>query len=91
MAVDEDGTGTTAPLTTAILCAGEAEVIAQHAQQRATCVGIGRTDRPIDMKFLDSSHVESPPIRSGRDGRRGEERQRAECNESEGRGGMRIA
>ena len=42
--------------------AGQAEVVAQDAEQRALGVGVDGPRRAVDVQFLDSRHEAFPPM-----------------------------
>jgi len=59
-ALDQDRAGAAAALAAAVLAAGQAQVVAQHAQQRAVGVGLDGLPGPVDVQFLEDRHEHTP-------------------------------
>src|SRR5262245_12436881 len=51
---NQDGAGAALPLATAVFRAGQIELVAQHAEQRAFSVNLDAAPGSVDLKFQDS-------------------------------------
>ena len=54
LAIDQDGAGAALAFAAAVLAAGQIEIVAQHAEQRALGVRLDRHGAAIDVKFFDA-------------------------------------
>ena len=60
LAVEQHRAGAAAAFPAAVLAAGQVEVVAQDAEQRALRVGVQGTPRAVDVEFLDGRHGLTP-------------------------------
>ena len=61
LAVDQHGAGAAPALAAAVLGAGQAEVVAQHPEQRPLFLGADADLGPVDPELLDVGHEDGPP------------------------------
>ena len=59
-AVDQHRAGAATALAAAVLGAGQAEVVAQHAEQRPIAIGVDADRLAVDPQFLDVGHGGRP-------------------------------
>src|SRR5205085_64528 len=60
LVVEQDGAGAAAAFAAAVLAAGQAQVVAQDAEQAAVGVGVDGVPGAVDVEFLDRWHNLSP-------------------------------
>ena len=53
----EHGAGGALTFAAAVLGAGEVEVVAEHAQERAIGIGVDVAARSVDIQFGDPRHI----------------------------------
>ena len=59
-AVDQHRAGAATALAAAVLGAGQAEVVAEHAEQRPIAIGVDADRLAVDPQFLDVGHGDRP-------------------------------
>ena len=66
LAVDQHGAGAATAFAAAVLRAGQAEVVAQDAEQGPLSLGVDVDLGTVDPELLDVGHESGPPVRNRR-------------------------